>query len=73
MRIIFSITLTAIQAPLLHAIKNYLDSYSIEDAHLKTSSEYLDIISKRTSLYVKGESTVNGKPSIEESKLGQYI
>jgi hypothetical protein len=61
----FSLTLTAVQAPLLHAIKNYLDSYSIEDAQLKMSPEYLEIISKRTSIYAKRESTVKAKPSIE--------
>ena len=49
----FSITLTSSQAPLMNAIKNYLDSYSIEDVNLKASSIYQEIISQRTHLYTK--------------------
>ena len=61
----FSLTLTSVQAPLIHAIKNFLDSYSVDDTHLKLSPQYLEIISQRTSIYVKNKSTANSKPSIE--------
>ena len=64
MRIIFSLTITAIQAPLMNAIKLYLDSYLVDDAHLKLSPQYLEIISQKTHLYAKGKSTVNSNPSI---------
>lgn len=62
MRIIFSLTITASQASLMNAIKLFLDSYS--NAHLKLSSQYLEIISQRTHLYAKGKTTENSKPSI---------
>lgn len=64
MRIIFSLTLTAIKAPLMNAIKLFIDSYSIDDAHFKISPQYLEIISQRTHLYAKRKSTVNSNPSI---------
>ena len=51
MRIIFSITITAIQAPLMNAIKLFLDSYSVDDVHLKVSPQHIEIISQRTHLY----------------------
>lgn len=41
MGISFSLALTSIQAPLINAIKNYIDTYSIEDNILKTSLYYL--------------------------------
>ena len=63
MRIIFSIAATATQAPLMNAIKLFLDSYSIDDAHLKASPQYTEIVSQRTHLYVKAKSTANGTSS----------
>ncbi len=64
MRIILSITATATQAPLMNAIKLFLDSYSVEDAHLKTSPQYIEILSQRTHLYVRGKTAANGNSSI---------
>jgi hypothetical protein len=61
----FSLALTSVQIPLIHAIKNFLDSYGIEDVNLKASPQYLEIISQRTSIYAKDKSTTNGKPVIE--------
>lgn len=58
MRIIFSITITAIQAPLMNAIKLFLDSYSVDDVHLKVSPQHIEIISQRTHLYAKGKTTL---------------
>ena len=63
MRITLSITATATQAPLMNAIKLFLDSYSIDDAHLKASPQYIEIISQITHLYVKAKSTANGTSS----------
>ena len=60
----FSITLTSSQAPLINAIKNFLDSYLIEDVHLKTSPVYKEIISQRTSLHTKKKSTENANTAI---------
>ena len=59
-----TISLTSSQAPLLNAIKNFLDSYSPDDIHLKTSPQYLEIISQRTSMYYRKKVT-NSKPMIE--------
>ena len=53
MRIIFSLTVTAIQAPLINAIKLFIDSYSIDDPYLKISPQYLEIINQKTHLYDK--------------------
>jgi hypothetical protein len=60
----FSITLTSSQAPLINAIKNFLDSYLIEDVHLKASPVYKEIISQRTSLHTKKKSTENANTAI---------
>ncbi len=62
MRNIFSIAATATQAPLMNAIKLFLDSYSIDD-HLKASPQYIEIVSQRTHLYIKAKSTANGTSS----------
>ena len=53
MRIIFSLTVTAIQAPLINAIKLFIYSYSINDPYLKISPQYLEIINQKTHLYDK--------------------
>lgn len=50
MRVILSLTITATQAPLMNAIKLFLDSYSVYDTHLKASSLYTEILSQRTHL-----------------------
>jgi hypothetical protein len=42
-------------------VKKFLDSYGIEDVNLKASSQYLEIISQRTSIYDKGRCTTKGK------------
>lgn len=64
MCIIFSITVTATQAPLMNAIKLFLDSYSVDDTHLRASPQCSEILSQRTHLYAKPKSTDKGKPSI---------
>lgn len=64
MRIILSIAATATQAPLMNAIKLFLDSYSVNDTHLKASPQSSEILSQRTHLYAKAKSTDNGKSSI---------
>lgn len=61
----FSVYLTAVQAPLIHAIKNYLDTYAIEDNVLKTSPQYLELVSQRSYFTLKKESTKNAYPGIE--------
>ena len=53
MRIIFSLTVTAIQASLINAIKLFIYSYSINDPYLKISPQYLEIINQKTHLYDK--------------------
>lgn len=65
MGVSFSIALTSTQAPLIYAIKNFIDSYMIEDTNLKNSPYYLDIISQRSNISLKKKSTENGKPIIE--------
>lgn len=40
MGISFSLSLTAVQAPLINAIKNFLGSYLIDDVHLKSYQDY---------------------------------
>lgn len=62
----FSLALTSVQTPLIHVIKNFLDSYVIEDVNLKASPQYLEIISQRTSIYIKevDKNAINGKPVI---------
>lgn len=64
MRVILSLTITATQAPLMNAIKLFLDSYSVDDAHLKTSPLCIEILRQRTHLYNKGKTSANGNPSI---------
>ena len=60
----FSLANTSVQFPLIHAIKNFLDSYEIEDTNLKASPQYLEMINRRTSVYAK-DNIINGKPLIE--------
>lgn len=60
----FSIVLTVAQAPLINAIKNYLDSYAIEDSILKASPRYFELVNQRSSIYLKKKSTENAKPGI---------
>jgi len=59
-----SFALTYAQLSLMYAIKNFLDSYSIEDNYLKNSPDYLEIISKRSSISVGKPSTKNAKPCV---------
>lgn len=66
MGISFSLALTNVQAPLINAIKNYLDTYLIEDIHLKASNLFLDIVGQRTHLHVK-KASLSRKASIEIS------
>lgn len=62
----FSITLTAAQAPVMHAIKKkFFDVYGIEDNVLKTSPQYLELVSQRSYLAVKKATSSNAKPCIE--------
>jgi hypothetical protein len=67
MGISFNIALTYVQASLINAIKNFLDTYLIDDVHLKASPNYQEIISKRSFLSVKKKSTNNSNPAIEIS------
>lgn len=64
MRVILSITVTVTQAPLINAIKLFLDSYSVEDTHLKASHLSYEILSQRTHIYDKRKTTDNGNSSI---------
>ncbi|RKF57478.1 hypothetical protein OnM2_073011 [Erysiphe neolycopersici] len=79
MRIIFSLTLTAIKAPLMNAIKLFIDSYLIDDAHFKISPQYLEIISQRTHLYAKRKHTTKAgkdlilKISKDSKTCGDYF
>jgi hypothetical protein len=61
----FSLALTAVQAPLINAIKNYIDTFSIEDDNLKLSPYSLEIVSQRSYLTHKKKSTDMGNPIIE--------
>lgn len=45
----------------MYAIKNFLDSYGIEDNYLQNSPDYLEIISKISSISVGKPSTKNAK------------
>ncbi len=65
MGISFNLALTSTQAPLMLAIKNFLDTYHIEDDLLKTSPDFLEIAGKRTSMHSKLKSTDSGKGSLE--------
>lgn len=65
MGVSFSIALTSAQAPLMYAIKNFIDSYMIEDTNFKNYLYYHDIISQRSNISLKKKSTENGKPVIE--------
>ena len=56
----FSLALTAVQAPLINAIKNYIDTLSIKDDNLKLSPYSLEIVSPRSYLTHKNKSTDNG-------------
>jgi hypothetical protein len=48
----------------MNAIKLFLDSYSVDDAHLKTSPQYIEILSQRTHLYVREKPATNGNSSM---------
>jgi len=43
MGISFSIALTYVQASLINAIKNFLDTYLIDDVHFQASPNYQEI------------------------------
>jgi hypothetical protein len=64
MGISFSLSLTATQAPLINAIKNYLGSYFIDDAHLKSSQDNLEIISQIVYIYTRDKRGEGDKPQI---------
>ena len=53
MGISFSFALTASQAPLIYAIKSYLDTLFVTDPFLKSSPIYLERISKLSYLFVR--------------------
>jgi hypothetical protein len=61
MGISFSIALTYVQASLINAIKNFLDTYLIDDVHFQASPNYQEIISKRSFL---SESVKKKNPQI---------
>lgn len=69
MTVYFKLSLSAVQVSLIHAMKNFLDTYST-DTLLKLSPDYLEIVSKLSSLYIKEKSTENAKPSVE-LRIGQ--
>lgn len=48
----------------MSAIKTFLDSYQIDDNNLKISKDYLEIISKRSSISIGKPSTDNAKPYV---------
>ena len=53
MGISFSFALTASQAPLIYAIKSYLDTLFVTDPLLKSYPIYLERISKLSYLFVR--------------------
>ena len=65
MAISFTLSLTAAQTPLINAIKNYLGSYIIVDARLKSSPDYLEIINKIVFVYARKKRREADKPQIE--------
>lgn len=65
MGISFSFALTASQAPLIYAIKSYLDTQFVTDPLLKSSPFYLEISSKLSYISIKNSKKVNIKPAIE--------
>ena len=65
MGISFSFALTASQAPLIYAIKSYLDTQFVTDPLLKSSPIYLEISSKLSYLFTKNSQKNNIKPVIE--------
>ena len=68
MGISFSLSLTAVQAPLINAIQNFLGSYLIDGGvHLKSSQDYLEIISKIVFIYAREQRREADKPQIEIS------
>ena len=60
----FSLVLTDVQASLIYAIKNYLDTYGIEDNLLKLSSQYLELVSQRSYIAVKKPTSDNANSCI---------
>ena len=67
MGISFSLSLTAAQAPLIDAVKNFLGSYLIDGVHLKSPQDYLEIISKIVFVYAREQRREADKPQIEIS------
>jgi len=67
MGVSFSIALTAVQLPLINAIKDFFDKYMIDDKYLEASPEYSNFISQRSNIHIKKKSTANGKPAVNFS------
>ena len=65
MGISFSFALTTSQAPLIYAIKSYLDTQFITDPLFKFSPIYLERSSKLSYLSLKNSKKINIKPAIE--------
>jgi len=65
MGISFSFALTARQAPLIYAIKSYLDTQFVTDPLLKSSPIYLERSSKLSYISIKNSKKVNIKSAIE--------
>lgn len=66
MAISFYLSLTAAQSPLMNAIKNYLTSTLINNAHLK-SLDSQDIINEVIFIYSRENRRVADKPQMEVS------
>ena len=66
MGISFSLGLTASQAPLMYAIKSYIDTRFVTDPLLKSSPIYLEMCSKLSYIYTNNNSSSDKiKPMIE--------
>lgn len=65
MAISFTLSLTATQVPLVHAMKNYLGSCMIDATHLKSSPDYLEIVNEIVYVYTREKRTETDKPQIE--------
>ena len=53
----FSFGLTASQAPLMYAIKSYIDTRFVTDPLLKSSPIYLEMCSKLSHIYINNNSS----------------
>ena len=61
----FSLTLTASQAPLINAIKEYFGDSLIKNNNIKSFEDYQEILNKIVFVYSREKRLENDKPSIE--------